>query len=84
MDRADVPIVYFNPEVLVHKKLPMIKLEEIKEAFNNDRLQIFTDPIKLYNFLVSQSWNKSNLLLMSSGNFGGLNYQDLAKIILKN
>lgn len=82
MDKADIPIVYFNPATLEHKQLPPISVEEVKHAFANDDLMVFTDIDKLKDFLLIQKWDKMNLLLMSSGNFGGMDYQALAEKIL--
>lgn len=82
MDKADIPIVYFNPATLEHKKLPPISVEEVKHAFANDDLMVFTDIDKLKDFLLIQKWDKMNLLLMSSGNFGGMDYHALAEKIL--
>ncbi len=82
MDRADIPIVYFNPKTLEHKKIPPISIEEVKKAFANENLKVFTDTIQLQKFLLDQEWKNMNLLLMSSGNFGGLDYSFLAKEIL--
>lgn len=82
IDKADIPIVYFNPATLEHKKLPPISIEEVKQAFANDDLMVFTDIDKLKDFLLNQKWDKMNLLLMSSGNFGGMDYQALVEKIL--
>ncbi len=82
MDSADFPIVYFNPKTLVHKKLPAISVEEVKQAFANEKLFVFTETEKLESFLLEQNWANMNLLLMSSGNFGGLEYKSLAEKIL--
>lgn len=80
---ADEPIVYFNPHTVAHKKLETISEHDIKEAFNNQRLQVFTDSKILENYLLSKNWNKRNLLLMSSGNFDGLNLKNLAHTIIQ-
>ncbi len=82
MDSADFPIVYFNPETLKHKKLPEISMDEVKQAFANENLLVFTETEKLESFLFQQNWNKMNLLFMSSGNFGGLDYKLLAAKLL--
>ncbi len=84
MDKADIPVVYFNPITLEHKKLPPISIEEVKEAFANRDLIVFTDSNVLRDYLMNQNWHKMNLLLMSSGNFGGLDYKALADEILDN
>jgi UDP-N-acetylmuramate: L-alanyl-gamma-D-glutamyl-meso-diaminopimelate ligase len=82
MDKADIPVVYFNPHTLEHKKLPPLSVEEVKKAFANEDLMVFTDTDKLKAFLLNQKWSKMNLLLMSSGNFGGMAYTELAEEIL--
>lgn len=82
MDAADIPVVYFNPETLLHKKLAPISVEEVMHAFANDLLIVFTDTDELKSFLLKQNWNKMNLLLMSSGNFGGLDFKALSDEIL--
>lgn len=82
INEADIPVVYFNPKTLEHKKLPPIMKEEVKKAFANDNLLVFTETEKLRAFLLNQRWEGLNLLLMSSGNFGGLDYHALSEEIL--
>lgn len=75
-------IVFYNPEKFTLKNLPLITEEEIKQAFGNSSLQLFSDSSKLEEFLTSQQWNNKNLLMMSSGNFGGINLTKLADKIV--
>ncbi len=82
MNEADIPLVYFNPETLKHKKLPLLTKEDVKKAFRNEDLMVFTDTKILQTFLLKQKWNRMNLLLMSSGNFGGLDYKAIADKII--
>lgn len=72
MDTADSAIVYFNPATLLHKKLPALEPEAVRKAFGRRDLEVFTDSALLEDFLKSLPLERSNLLLMSSGNFGGL------------
>ncbi|MCY7352958.1 MAG: Mur ligase domain-containing protein [Cytophagaceae bacterium] len=81
-DAADVPVVYYSPETIAHKKLTPIEPHDVVDAFGNPRLQVFTDNQKLKAFLLAQDWHNANLLLMSSGTFNGLNLPELAKEIL--
>lgn len=78
---ADEPVVFFDPHTVEHKKLPAISKEEIKNAFAHPKLEVFTDKEQLKNYLLNKEWKNKNLLLMSSGNFGGINIKDLAKTI---
>lgn len=82
MNDADIPVVYFNPDTIAHKKLAALSVEDVKKAFANDDLLVFTDTEKLRRFLVLQKWTAMNLLLMSSGNFGGLDYRTLSEEVL--
>jgi UDP-N-acetylmuramate: L-alanyl-gamma-D-glutamyl-meso-diaminopimelate ligase len=73
--------VYFNPEKVKAKNLELTAAD-IKAAFGNSSLQVFDTPQQLESFLTSQTWKDKNLLMMSSGNFGGLNINTLADKIL--
>jgi len=83
LNAADVPVVYFSPKTLEHKKLPAITPEDIKVHFNNPNLHVFTDNDSLKVFLLFQHWRNTNLLMMSSGTFNGLDFNELAKFVLK-
>lgn len=82
MDSADVSVVYFSPKTLEHKNLPPLSEVDIKEAFAREDLLVITQNDELVKWLKSQSWVNKNLLLMSSGNFGGLVLEDLATELL--
>ncbi len=60
------------------KKLPSISTEDVKNAFNRNDLQVYTDSTLLINYLKDTNWEYKNLLMMSSGNFDGININDLA------
>ncbi len=79
----DIAIAYFNPHTLEHKRLEPITEAEVKAAFNRPDLQVFTSSDSLRSFLKTQSWQDTNLLMMSSGNYNGLDLQALAQEILK-
>jgi UDP-N-acetylmuramate: L-alanyl-gamma-D-glutamyl-meso-diaminopimelate ligase len=79
---AQVPVVYFNPEKVKAKKLEPLSESDIKTAFANPSLNVFNDTGKLEAFLKDQSWRNKNLLMMSSGNFGGIDIQKLSEKIL--
>jgi UDP-N-acetylmuramate: L-alanyl-gamma-D-glutamyl-meso-diaminopimelate ligase len=78
MDSADRPVVYFSHHALALKRLPELTAEEVKEAFSDKRLTIFNDPGKLQEYLLDVDYHNKNLLLMSSGNFDGLDLEELA------
>lgn len=78
----DQALVFINPEAVKAKKLEMISQEELIEAFGRTDLQLFTEVEALENFLLNQTWINRNLLLMSSGNFGGLDIEKIKNTIL--
>ncbi|MTI20753.1 peptidoglycan synthetase [Fulvivirga sp. RKSG066] len=81
MKYANQPVIYFNPRTIAHKKLEPISAEEIKKAFAEPRLEVFDDSNKMLDFLKQQNWTDKNLLMMSSGTFNQLNFEDLKDII---
>ena len=82
MDTADRAIVYFNPHAIQLKKLPMITTLQVKEGFANEKLEVFTDSSLLQQSLLQETWRQKNLLMMSSGNFDGMNLDELAERIV--
>ncbi len=81
-ESADLPIVYYNPQIIAHKKLEPISEDEVKAAFNNPRLRVFNDINQLEHFLLAQNWQQQNLLMMSSGNFDNLSIKVLSDAII--
>ena len=77
MDAADEALVYFNPHAIALKKLPPITEAMVKEAFRRPDLNVFCDSKALFDLLKSQEWKDKNLLMMSSGNYDGM---DVKKI----
>jgi UDP-N-acetylmuramate: L-alanyl-gamma-D-glutamyl-meso-diaminopimelate ligase len=83
MEKADEAIVYFNPHTIEHKKLNMLSEEQVRDSFGNPRLKIFTDSKKLYDYLSGRNQRNSVVLMMSSGNFDGMNLEQLTKDIIQ-
>lgn len=79
MDEADIAIVYFNPHAITLKKLPPITEDIVFGAFANKKLIVFQNSKKLSDYLSSIVWENKNLLMMSSGNFDGMSFEDLFK-----
>jgi len=83
MALADVAMVYFNPKTVEHKKLKAITVQQVEEAFGGTNLKVYTDSQMLLNDLMHLNFDKTNLLLMSSGNFSGLNLKELADKVIE-
>ena len=69
----------FNPKAIAHKKLQPITKEQVHSAFNRDGLHVFIDSKELEKYLKALNWKDQNLLMMSSGNFDGINIANLIK-----
>jgi UDP-N-acetylmuramate: L-alanyl-gamma-D-glutamyl-meso-diaminopimelate ligase len=78
MDAADHALVYFSPEVVAHKKLPALDPEEVKAGFGGG-VQICTQTQDVLAFIEAQDWHHKVLLMMSSGNFDGIDYDALGQ-----
>lgn len=83
LDGADIPVVYYNPHTLKLKHLPHLDREQVKKAFGNKDLMVYTDSEKLKKELKAMDWKNKNLLLMSSGNFNNISLKDLVPEITK-
>lgn len=79
---AQEQVIYFNPDKVKDKNLESLTETDIKKAFNAPSAVVFQDPSKLESFLSQLSWKNKNLLMMSSGNFGGININAFAEKIL--
>lgn len=78
MAEADVAFVYYNPEVIKHKRLKDITPEQVKAAFGGSNLTVFTDSGSLVNELRGMNMDHTALLFMTSGNFSGVDLAALA------
>ena len=81
LDAADVAVVFYSPHALEIKKLKAISQQQIADAFQRDDLIIYTNPTAFKDFLFSQQFNDTSLLLMSSGDYGGLDFDELKNLI---
>ena len=71
MNRVDKAIVFYDPKVLEHKRLPAISPEEVKNAFKREDLEVITSVEELSSRLKEIPSENHCVLLMSSGRFGG-------------
>ncbi|APY08976.1 peptidoglycan synthetase [Winogradskyella sp. J14-2] len=80
LDAADVAVVFYSPHAVEIKKLEEVTHEQIANAFERDDLVIYTNPAEFKDFLFSQNFDNKALLLMSSGNYGGLDFDAVTKL----
>ena len=83
MEQADMALVYFNPNVIKHKNLKEITSKDVLEAFGGDNVQVFTNSLELQSVLKNINYQNKSLLMMSSGNFDGLNVVEFVESLLK-
>lgn len=78
MIAADEALVYFNPEVVHHKKLEPISIQQVSDGFGGG-IDVKNKTADVLSFIRSQKWNNAVLLMMSSGNFDGIDYDQLGE-----
>jgi UDP-N-acetylmuramate: L-alanyl-gamma-D-glutamyl-meso-diaminopimelate ligase len=82
MHAADIPVVFYQEETIAHKRLDPISVEEVRQAFGREDLIVFTNTDELKLFLSQMDLKSKNLLMMSSGNFGGMDVDQFCKKLL--
>ncbi|RZL47102.1 MAG: peptidoglycan synthetase [Pedobacter sp.] len=80
MIEADMAIVYIDEKTFKHKKMEPLNEVDVQTSFNDKNIIFFNEAGALEHFLRSLNFDHTNLLLMSSGNFGGM---DLVKLALE-
>lgn len=83
MATADRALVYFNPKVLAHKRLDALDPEEVRSAFATPNVEVYTETEALLTELRGINWHDKNLLMMTSGNFDGIDFARLAEELTK-
>ena len=81
LDAADIAVVFYSPDAVKIKQLEEVTYEQIANSFERNDLIIYTNPTEFKDFLFNQNLDNSALLLMSSGNYGGLNFDEVKELI---
>lgn len=81
LDAADTAVVFYSPHAVEIKQLEEVSSKQIEEAFKREDLIIYTNPNEFKEFLFSQNLANKALLLMSSGNYGGLDFEEVKGLI---
>ena len=79
---ADKAFVYFSPKAIEHKKLAMLSENDVKTAFFSENVTVFTNSDELIKTVKSINFENKNLILMSSGNFDGVDFEALGSELL--
>jgi UDP-N-acetylmuramate: L-alanyl-gamma-D-glutamyl-meso-diaminopimelate ligase len=83
MDEADTAVVFIDQKTFEQKKMQPYAAERVKEAFNRDDLVFFDQPASLLTLFEKFEPIDCSILLMSSGNFGGVDLNWLTESVLK-
>ncbi|MFY9160266.1 UDP-N-acetylmuramate--L-alanine ligase [Aquirufa ecclesiirivi] len=78
LQAADVAVIYLSEHAREIKRMYRLEDDQVQQYFEHPNLLILRNPADLMAYLHTQSWAQSNLLMMSSGTFDGLNLMDLA------
>ncbi|AZJ36588.1 UDP-N-acetylmuramate--L-alanine ligase [Tenacibaculum singaporense] len=81
LDKADKAVVFYSPHAVKIKQLEEVSEEQIAKAFERDDLIIYTNPEEFKEFLFSKNLENAALLLMSSGNYGGLDFDEVKGLV---
>ena len=81
MDKADEAVVFYSKHALELKRMPDLPAEKVVAGFQKQGLQVITNKESLQQWLEKQSYHQTNLVLMSSGNYDGLDMLTFAKQI---
>ncbi len=84
LNAAEIAVVYYNPHVVEMKKLEPLDPNEIIKSFNQPGLNVFTDSKTMVDFLRTIDLGQYDLLMMSSGNFDGVEIKELAEEMTSN
>lgn len=81
LDAADQAVIFYLPESVALKKLEEVSPLQIAEAFQRDDLTIFTEAKSFHDYVERQAYKNANLVLMSSGNYGGFDLSSLKNLM---
>ena len=81
LDKADIAVVFYSPQAVEIKKLDEVSEQQIKDALNREDLIVYTQPTEFKEYLFDQNFENVALLLMSSGNYGGLDFEKVKDLL---
>ena len=82
MNKADKALVYYNHHAIELKRLDDLSVELVEKAFGKEGLKVTTDSSEFVQFVKQNAEDNINILIMSSGNFGGVNIKQLAEEVI--
>jgi UDP-N-acetylmuramate: L-alanyl-gamma-D-glutamyl-meso-diaminopimelate ligase len=83
LEQADKAVVFYSRHALELKRLPELPKDKVAAGFGKAGLIVINEKEELLAWLTQQSYKNVNLLLMSSGNYDGLDIVTFASQITK-
>ena len=81
LDAADKAVVFYSPNAVKIKQLEAVTSAQIAKAFQREDLIIYTNPQEFKAFLFAENLKNTALVFMSSGNYGGLNLEEVKHLV---
>ncbi len=81
LEQADEAVVFYSPNAVKIKRLKEVSEAQIAKAFQRKDLLIYTEPEAFRDFLFTKNLENTAVLLMSSGNYGGLDFDDVKELV---
>ena len=81
LDAADRAVVFYSPDAVKIKQLEVVTSAQIAKAFQREDLIIYTNPQEFKAFLFAENLKNTALVFMSSGNYGGLNLEEVKHLV---
>ncbi len=82
MNGADFAIVYIDRKTFIQKGIEPFSESKVIESFGNDKIKFINNSEKIKSYLQTFQLKNTNVLLMSSGNFGGIDLVTMTKQLL--
>jgi UDP-N-acetylmuramate: L-alanyl-gamma-D-glutamyl-meso-diaminopimelate ligase len=81
LEKADMAAVFYSQHALQLKRMPDLPKEVVERGFKKEGLFVITDKNELLVWLSKQQYKNASLVLMSSGNYDGLDINSFAQKI---
>jgi UDP-N-acetylmuramate: L-alanyl-gamma-D-glutamyl-meso-diaminopimelate ligase len=81
LDAADQAVVFYSPHSVKIKKLKSVSKDQIELAFKRNDLIIYTNADDFKEFITSLDYVNKTVVLMSSGSYGGLDFDIIKELV---
>lgn len=82
LEKTDIAVVFYSKHALQIKGLPELPESYVVEGFDKNGLLVMTDKNALEQWLQAQDYSNTNLVLMSSGNYDGIDLPSFAPTLI--